>query len=94
MNIKDGIFISLLELFHGIVVRRDKTLAVSTMTSGRRCAGCFFPFVESFDEFLHSDTWLKGLNLPVRVRQEEIYHRIGMDRWITVESVGVGRSCG
>ena len=65
MNIKDRICISLLELFHAIVVGRDKTFVVSEMTLGRRGAGGLFPFTESFDEFFHFNTWFKGFNFTV-----------------------------
>ena len=65
MNIKDEICISLLELFHGIVVGRNKAFVVSKMTLGRRGAGGFFPFAESFYEFFHFNTWLKGFNFSV-----------------------------
>ena len=94
MNIKDRICISLLKLFHGIIVRRDKTYVVSKMTLGRRGAGGLFPFSKTFDEFLHSDTWLKGLNFLVGVRKEEIDKAIWMWRRVAIESVGMGRRCG
>ena len=68
MNIKDRICISLLELFHAIVVGRYKTLVMAEMTLGGRCAGGLLPFAESFDEFFHFDTWLKRLNFTVGMR--------------------------
>ena len=57
VDIKNGILISLLELFHGIVVGRNKAFVVSKMTLGRRGAGGFFPFSKTFDEFFH---WIHG----------------------------------
>ena len=46
---------------------RDKTLVMTKMTLGRRGAGGLFPFLKTFDEILHSDTWFKGLNFAVGV---------------------------
>ena len=65
MNIKDRICISLLELFHAIVVGRYKTLVMPEMTLGRGDAGGFLPFSKTFDEFFHFNTWLKGFNFTV-----------------------------
>ena len=39
VDIKNGILISLLKFFPGIVVGRDKTFVMAKMMLGRRCAG-------------------------------------------------------